>query len=136
MYKYRITIEALNQTSQDNETIPNLSFKVANHDDLFHIVEVVRSKKLVDLDKAAALAIVWTDTPRLFSSEKRVGLYWASRDSPHLEKLMVGFILIKHPLKWINTLGMRITLLCQLCLTTSIGAPAPRPNLEDFVPAD
>ena len=58
MYKYRITIEALDSTSDlEDKTIPSLSFDVANHDDLFHIVEVVRSKEIVDLDKAAALAI-------------------------------------------------------------------------------
>ena len=42
---------------QGAATGTSLNFEVSIHDNMFHIVEAVRSKRLVDHDKSAALAI-------------------------------------------------------------------------------
>ncbi len=54
MFNYRITIESL-------APIPSMglstNFDVQNHDNLFTIIESVRSKGILDRDNSAALAI-------------------------------------------------------------------------------
>ena len=58
MHHYRLTVESLaeNVKSQLPES-PSVQFLVRNHDDLLKIVEAIRSKKILDEDKSAALAI-------------------------------------------------------------------------------
>ena len=58
MHRHRITVESLEANgSTGAATGTSLNFEVCNHDNMFHIVEAVRSKRLVDHDKSAALAI-------------------------------------------------------------------------------
>ncbi len=53
MHKYQVTL-----TKLDTEAAAeSLSFEIHNHDDLFLITEAVRSKGILDKDKAAALAV-------------------------------------------------------------------------------
>ena len=58
MKRYKITVEQLNA---DADAVPAsgncLTLEAENHDNLSHIVEAVRLKKLFDSDKSAALAI-------------------------------------------------------------------------------
>ncbi len=56
MHVYRITMEAILPPIEDADA-PNLQITVTNHEDLFKIVEAVRSKNFMDADKAAALAL-------------------------------------------------------------------------------
>ncbi len=56
VHAYRITMEAILPPIEDADA-PNLQITVTNHDDLFKIVEAVRSKNFMNADKAAALAL-------------------------------------------------------------------------------
>ena len=58
MFKYRITVEALGSTVQPTTSADqSMQFEVQNHDDLFKIVEAIRSKEILDSAKSASLAI-------------------------------------------------------------------------------
>jgi hypothetical protein len=58
MYKYRIAIKVLDRTTDAEATEGEaMQFDTENHDDLFKIVEAVRSKGILDEDKSAVLAI-------------------------------------------------------------------------------
>ena len=58
MYLYRITLESLGTTAEPKVLgDASTQFQVPNHDDLFKIIESVRSKELLDANKSAALAI-------------------------------------------------------------------------------
>jgi Domain of Unknown Function with PDB structure (DUF3861) len=57
LYRYRITIEALGKRRGAPDRDESLQFCAENHDDLLKIVEAVRSKRLLDIEKSASLAI-------------------------------------------------------------------------------
>jgi hypothetical protein len=57
MYTYRITMEAITPPPLEDAETAHLQLTVVNHDDLFKVVEAVRSKNFIDTDKAAALAL-------------------------------------------------------------------------------
>ena len=56
-YRYRVTLEKI--AGQKGEPVrgEQLSFETPNHDDLFPIVERMRSRGDLDADTAAALAV-------------------------------------------------------------------------------
>jgi hypothetical protein len=56
-YRYRITIETLGSRTSQDEDEASLQFCTDNHDNLLEIVEAIRSKRLLDKDKSASLAI-------------------------------------------------------------------------------
>lgn len=56
-YRYRITLEHLATPKQGEPTHAAISFDTGNHDDLFTIVDKVRSKGQFDADTAASLAL-------------------------------------------------------------------------------
>jgi len=56
-YRYRITIETLGSRTSQGEEEESLQFCTDNHDDLLEIVEAIRSKRPLDKDKSASLAI-------------------------------------------------------------------------------
>jgi Domain of Unknown Function with PDB structure (DUF3861) len=55
--RYRITIETLGSRTSQGEDEASLQFCTDNHDNLLEIVEAIRSKRLLDKDKSASLAI-------------------------------------------------------------------------------
>jgi hypothetical protein len=57
VYQYRITVEALGARRGALDHYESLQFCAENHDDLLKIVEAVRSKRLLDTEKSASLAI-------------------------------------------------------------------------------
>ena len=58
MFKYRITLEPLEATTQSQAAQGRpTQFQAQNHDDLSKIVEAVWSKGILDADKSAALAV-------------------------------------------------------------------------------
>jgi hypothetical protein len=58
MFNYKITVEALPEVTQEESRGPEIiRFGAKNHDDIFKIVESVRSKKILDDDASAALAV-------------------------------------------------------------------------------
>ena len=56
MHKYRVTIQERGEADEQEGERRSLHFDADNHDDLFQIISAVRSKKIVDHDKSAALA--------------------------------------------------------------------------------
>ncbi len=56
MHKYRVTIKERGEADEQERKRRSLHFDADNHDDLFQIISAVRSKKIVDHDKSAALA--------------------------------------------------------------------------------
>lgn len=54
MYSYQINMKGLDEKSGAGR---ELQFDVTNHDDLFRIVDSVRSKAILDEDESAALAV-------------------------------------------------------------------------------
>ena len=58
MYSYRVTVEPIEASAQPEPSRDrSMQFQIQNHDDLFKIVEVIRSKQILDEEKSAALAI-------------------------------------------------------------------------------
>ena len=56
MHKYRVTIQERGEADEQERERRSLHFDADNHDDLFQIISAVRSKKIFDHDKSAALA--------------------------------------------------------------------------------
>lgn len=56
-HRYRISLEHLATPKQGEPTHAAISFETGNHDDLFTIVDKVRSKSQFDADTAASLAL-------------------------------------------------------------------------------
>jgi len=56
-HRYRITLEHLATPKQGEPVNAAISFETGNHDDLFTIVDKVRSKGQFDADTAASLAL-------------------------------------------------------------------------------
>lgn len=56
-HRYRITLEHLATPKQAEPTHAAISFEAGNHDDLFTIIDKVRSKNQFDADTAASLAL-------------------------------------------------------------------------------
>lgn len=55
--RYRIRVEQFENTKGQPVSRDALSFEVGNHDDMFHIVELMRAKGYFDQDTATAFAI-------------------------------------------------------------------------------
>ena len=56
-HRYRITLEHLGTPKEGMILHPPLTFEVANHDDLFPIIERSRAKAVFDPNTATALAL-------------------------------------------------------------------------------
>ncbi|WP_034298371.1 DUF3861 domain-containing protein [Herbaspirillum sp. RV1423] len=56
-HRYRIIVEHLATASEGQEQHAPLRFDTGNHDDIFGIVEKIRSKQQFDADTSAALAL-------------------------------------------------------------------------------
>ncbi len=58
MYGYRVTVESAELTAQSElSEARSMQFQIQNHDDLFKVVETIRSKEILDADRSASLAI-------------------------------------------------------------------------------
>ena len=76
-YQYRITVETLSTPKQTMEDCkPSFSFKAGLHDDLFHIVEVMRKSQVVEENEprfwrsdSSSLLKLSCDTGRTRTSE-------------------------------------------------------------------
>ncbi|AIY42827.1 hypothetical protein LT85_3669 [Collimonas arenae] len=56
-HRYRITLEHLATPKQGEPTHAAINFEAGNHDDLFAIIDKVRSKGQFDADTAASLPL-------------------------------------------------------------------------------
>lgn len=56
-HRYRLTLEYLADPKGNPEDRPPLQVEVANHDDLYAIVERIKAKGLFDADEATSFAI-------------------------------------------------------------------------------
>lgn len=56
-HRYRVRIEHLEDAKGQPVSREPLSFEVGNHDDMFHIVELMRTRGDFDPDTSTALAI-------------------------------------------------------------------------------
>ncbi|WP_050477916.1 DUF3861 domain-containing protein [Herbaspirillum rhizosphaerae] len=56
-HRYRITMEHLATASEGQTQHAPLQFETGNHDDLFGIIDKIRSKNQFDADTSAALAL-------------------------------------------------------------------------------
>lgn len=56
-HRYRVQIEHLEDTKGQPVSRDPLSFEVGNHDDMFHIVELMRARGDFDPDTSTSLAI-------------------------------------------------------------------------------
>lgn len=56
-HRYRIQIDPLEDAKGQPVSREPLSFEVGNHDDMFHIVELIRARGDFDPDTSTALAI-------------------------------------------------------------------------------
>ncbi|RMO93815.1 hypothetical protein ALQ33_02266 [Pseudomonas syringae pv. philadelphi] len=56
-HRYRIQIDHLEDINGQPVSRSPLSFEVGNHDDVFHIVELIRAQRDFDPDTSTALAI-------------------------------------------------------------------------------
>lgn len=56
-HRYRLTLEHLATASEEQTQHASLQFDTGNHDDLFSIIDKLRSKQQFDADTSAALAV-------------------------------------------------------------------------------
>ena len=97
MYSYRVTIESTEATAQpESAEGRSMQFETRNHDDLFKIVEAIRSKEILDGAKSAALAIGL----KLFSE-----IVLEKRRDPLFEPLLAPMQSFIRQLKAVQTTG-------------------------------
>ncbi|HPY41383.1 MAG TPA: DUF3861 domain-containing protein [Thiolinea sp.] len=75
---YQITVTPLTNANNEPVTAESLSFKARNHDDLFSIVERIKSRELLSADDSAAFAVGL----KLFSE-----IVLENRDKPFFQEL-------------------------------------------------
>lgn len=75
---YQITLEQLSDKQGEPVNAPALVFQARNHDDLFSIVERIKSRELLNEDDSAAFAIGL----KLFSE-----IVLENRDKPFFQEL-------------------------------------------------
>jgi hypothetical protein len=57
MFKYRITVERVDDSSTVELSPDVLTFTASSHDDLFRVVSLTRAKGIVDENKSACLIV-------------------------------------------------------------------------------
>lgn len=88
--RYRIQIEQIEDTKGQPVSRDSLSFEICNHDDVFHIVELMRAREDFDKNTSTAFAIGL----KLFSE-----VMLENKDHPLFEDFKPAFVQFMKKLK-------------------------------------